>query len=99
MSQFVLNPCAMFLFLSLVGCTSVAPNTVTVVTQESSARGEYCNKKLPAVGPTDAIMVGPSPGDIIDYYGPCDGPTMAEQLQQQRRFESFRFGRDYMDEG
>jgi hypothetical protein len=99
MSQFVLKHCATFLLLSVVGCAGVAPDTVTVATQESSARGEYCHKKLPAVGPTDANMVGPSPGDIIDYYGPCDGPTMAEQLQQQRHFESFRFGRDYMDEG
>jgi len=99
MRPFALKSYAVFLFLSIVGCAGVTPETLTVATQKSSATGEYCNKKLPAVGPTDAIMVGPSPGDIIDYYGPCDGPTMAEQLQQQRRFESFRFGRDYMDEG
>jgi len=24
---------------------------------------------------------------------------VSEQIEQQRRFEAFRFGRDYMDEG
>jgi len=98
MSQFVLKPCAVVLLLSIFGCAGIAPHTVTAVTRES-ARGDYCGKKLAAVGPTDAIRVDPSPGDIIDYYGPCDGPSLAEQLQQQRHFEAFRFGRDYMDEG
>jgi len=98
MSRFVSMTLASILLSSVVGCAGVAPTAGVVPTQEV-ARGEYCNKKLPAVGSASPTMVQPSPGDIIDYYGPCDGPSASEQMQQQRRFESFRFGRDYMDEG
>jgi hypothetical protein len=98
MNHFVSFPLASILLSSIVGCAGVAPDAAVVSTQEV-ARGEYCHKKLPAVGPASPTMVQPSPGDIIDYYGPCDGPSASEQIQQQRRFESFRFGRDYMDEG
>ncbi len=98
MNRFSLAPLAAVLLTSIMGCATVAPDTVSVSAQ-AVAQGDYCHKKLPAVGPAAPTMVQPSPGDIIDYYGPCDGPSAAEQIQQQRRFESFRFGRDYMDEG
>ena len=98
MNRFVLTPLATVLLSSMVGCAGVAPKNAAVSTQEV-ASGDYCHKKLPAVGPSVPTMVQPSPGDIIDYYGPCDGPSVSEQIQKQRRFESFRFGRDYMDEG
>jgi len=98
MNRFVLAPLATLLLTSIIGCTGVAPNVEVVATQEV-ARGDYCHKKLPAVGPAVPTMVQPSPRDIIDYYGPCDGPSVSEQIEQQRRFEAFRFGRDYMDEG
>ena len=98
MNRCVLAPCASLLLVFTVGCAGVAPSVEVVATQEV-ARGDYCHKKLQAVGPAVPTMVQPSPRDIIDYYGPCDGPSVSEQIQQQRRFESFRFGRDYMDEG
>jgi len=98
MSRFVSTSLASILLSSVVGCAGVAPNTTVVATQEV-ARGDYCHKILPAVGPASPTMAQPSAGDIIDYYGPCDGPSVSEQIQQQRRFESYRFGRDYMDEG
>ncbi|HEX6768815.1 MAG TPA: hypothetical protein VF208_05645 [Candidatus Binatia bacterium] len=69
-----------------------------VATQEVAGE-DYCHKKLQAVGPAVATAVQPSPGEIIEYNGPCDGPSVSEQIQQKRRFESFCFGKDYMDEG
>jgi hypothetical protein len=98
MNRFVSLPLVAVLLSPLVGCAGVASNFDTGSTQHV-ASGEYCHKKLPAVGPGTPTMVQPAPSDIIDYYGPCDGPSISEQVQQQRRFESFRFGRDYMDEG
>ena len=84
---------------SVAGCTGVASNTATVSQQEGGS-GTYCHKKLQPVGSSEVARPYRSgSGDFIDYYGPCDGPTLSDQLQQQRRYESFRFGRDYMDEG
>jgi hypothetical protein len=86
-----------FLF-SFVGCATGAYNVATLDKQEAGSG--YCHKKLQPIGPTDPArptVIGE--GDYIDYYGPCDGPSIAEQIQQQKRFEQFRFGRDYMDEG
>ena len=71
--------------------TSRAPDT---------AESGYCHKKLQPVGSADpARITENASGAYIDYSGPCDGPSRAEQVRRQRRFESFRFGRDYMDEG
>ncbi|HUR72603.1 MAG TPA: hypothetical protein VMZ02_11480 [Candidatus Limnocylindrales bacterium] len=98
MNRFVSTPVAAVLLSFVIGCAGVTRNPPEVASQEV-ARGEYCHKKLPAVGPAAPTMVQPAAGDIIDYYGPCDGPSLTEQRQHQRRFESFRFGRDYMDEG
>ena len=86
-----------FLF-SLVGCATGAYNVATLEKQEVVSG--YCHKKLQPIGPTDparpTAMVG---GDFIDYYGPCAGPSIADQIKEQKRFEQFRFGRDYTDEG
>lgn len=90
--------CLTIVLFSLVGCTTGAENPAISSRQEAGSG--YCHKKLQAVGPTDPgkpAQIGG--GDYIDYYGPCDGPSASEQLQTQRRFEQFRFGRDYMDEG
>jgi hypothetical protein len=84
---------------SFVGCTTGAYNVATLDKQEAGSGG-YCHKKLQPIGPTDPArptVVGG--GDYIDYYGPCAGPSIAEQIKEQKRFEQFRFGRDYMDEG
>ena len=86
-----------FLF-SMVGCATGAYNVATLDKQE--AGGGYCHKKLQPIGPTDpARPTAMGEGDYIDYYGPCAGPSIAEQIKAQKRFEQFRFGRDYMDEG
>ena len=88
---------AIFLFL-LAGCTAGTYNSASPYQQE--AVDGYCHKKLQPIGPSDlarSTQVGG--GDYIDYYGPCDGPSISEQMQKQKRYEQFRFGREYMDEG
>jgi hypothetical protein len=98
MSRFDLTTSLVIVLFFLAGCASGTDNMATLE-QQKSASG-YCHKKLQAVGPNDpAKPAQAGGGDYIDYYGPCDGPSMSEQIQAQKRFEQFRFGRDYMDEG
>ena len=90
-------PLALFVF-SFAGCTSGAYNMATL--DKQGAADGYCHKKLQPIGSTDPARPAQSgSGDYIDYSGPCDGPSAKEQIRKQKRFESFRFGRDYMDEG
>ncbi len=99
MKPFALTPLAAVVLSSLVGCASVDYSRPGISSQEVARTGDYCHKILQPVGPPTPTRVAPAAGDTTDYYGPCDGPTLAEQIQQQRRFESYRFGKDYMDEG
>lgn len=87
------------LLVSLAGC---APSAYNVAVGGDQAKGGdgYCHKKLQPIGPTETsrpAQIGS--GDFIDYYGPCDGPSVTDQVEKQRRYEQFRFGREYMDEG
>jgi hypothetical protein len=84
--------------LAIAGCTSGSYTAVATRPTEDLGNG-YCHKQLAPVGPSDFARPTQPNGDYIDYYGPCDGPSIAEQVQQQRRFEYFRLGREYMDEG
>lgn len=98
MNQSGVKTCLAIALLAFGGCTSGAYNMATLDKQEAGAG--YCHKKLQPVGSSDPAKQRQSnSGDFIDYSGPCDGPSDAEQRQKQRRFEQFRFGRDYMDEG
>lgn len=98
MNRFGLTTLLAIFLPSFIGCTSGAYNTAALYQQE--AGNGYCHKKLQPIGPTDPARTTQSgSGDYIDFYGPCDGPSVSEQIQQQKRFERFRFGRDYMDEG
>ena len=98
MNRFRLTTSLVIVLVSFVGCTTGAYNVATLDKQE--AGGGYCHKKLEPIGPTDPArptVIGG--GDYIDYYGPCSGPSISDQIREQKRFEQFRFGRDYMDEG
>ena len=97
MDRYGLTALITFLF-SLAGCAAGAYNTAAP--DQQAAIDGYCHKKLQPVGPTDAARITQARGDdFIDYSGPCAGPSSADQIQKQKRFEQFRFGRDYMDEG
>lgn len=79
----------------LHGCVSSNFDQATPSKQEIASG--YCHTKLEPVGPSDIARPTQSrAGDYIDYYGSCDGPSLAEQIRKQRRFERFRFGRDFM---
>jgi hypothetical protein len=98
MNRFRLTTSLVIFLVSFVGCTTGTYNVATIDKQEAGSG--YCHKKLQPVGPTDpARPTVMGAGDYIDYHGPCDGPSGTEQIQAQKRFEQFRFGRDYMDEG
>ena len=76
-------------------CATGEFNEATLYKQET-ANG-YCHKVFQPVGPTDLIRPTQShSGDFISYSGPCDGASAEEQARKQRRFERFRFGRDFM---
>ena len=93
-----LNTSLVIFLFSFVGCTGGTYNVATLSQQEAGSG--YCHKKLQPIGSTDPArptVIGA--GDYIDYYGPCDGPSTSDQIKAQKRFEQFRFGRDYMDEG
>ncbi len=98
MKHFGLTTSMVIVLFALIGCASGTYNVATVDQQKTGSG--YCHQKLQAVGPNDPgkpAQIGG--GDSIDYYGPCGGPSISEQIQTQKRFEQFRFGRDYMDEG
>lgn len=100
MHRFGLMSSLVIFLLSFAGCTNGAYNSSPVTLYQQEAGNGYCHKKLQPIGPTDPGRPGQiGGGDYIDYYGRCDGPSVAEQIQAQKRFEQFRFGRDYMDEG
>jgi hypothetical protein len=85
-------------FMFIAGCANGVVSTAPMYTQQ--AGDGYCHKKLQPIGSTDPARPGQdTSGDFIDYYGPCDGPSAKEMAEQQRRFDQFRFGRDFADEG
>ena len=102
MKHFALTALVMLVLTFICGCAGIAQNLAAPQQQavvEQTAVDGYCHKKLEPIGPTDVLRRTMGSGDFIDYYGPCDGPSVSEQIQAQKRFERFRFGRDYADEG
>jgi hypothetical protein len=88
--------------LPFMGCAngahpSLYRDKVVVLYQQETGDG-YCHKKLEPIGPSDpGRPTDIGNGDYIDYYGPCDGPTLAEMIQAQRQLERQRYTTDYSD--
>ena len=98
MSRFGYTSILIIFLFAVVGCTNGIYNMTTISQREGDSG--YCHKKLQPIGPTDPAAVTQSrEGDYIDYYGPCDGPSVAEQIQAQRLFEQHLLTRDYNSEG
>jgi hypothetical protein len=85
---------------SLAG-SAIAANDGVLVKDE--AGDGYCHMTFPAIRPSTLATDNPQlksaqTGDVIDYSGPCDeSPTGRDQILQQKREESFMFGRAYED--
>lgn len=68
-----------------------------------AGNSNYCHLKFPAIRAdslaTDRpVLQDPSTGTIVDFYGPCDyNPTGKAAVQAQRRVNSHRFNREYLD--
>ena len=78
------------------GCSSGAYNMGTL--DSRTADLDYCHRVIEPIGPSDPARIAQDrSGDFISYSGPCQGPSRQEMIRNQRRFEQFRFGRDYMD--
>jgi hypothetical protein len=88
--------------LPFMGCAngahpSLYRDKIVVLYQQETGDG-YCHKKLEPIGPSDpGRPTDIENGDYIDYYGPCDGPTLAEMIQAQRQLVRQRFSTDYSD--
>ena len=81
----------------VTACAMGEFHETALYTQETNDGDGYCHKVFQPIGPTDLIRPTQSrAGDFINYSGPCDGLTVEEQARKQRRFEQFRFGRDFM---
>ena len=72
-----------------------------VILKEASTAGSYCHMKFPAIEERTLtwkrpVLMDPSEGDIIDFYGPCDhDPLGKEEIQSQKRDLQRRFEREY----
>jgi hypothetical protein len=85
---------------SLAGSAMAANDDIPV---KAAAGENYCYMKFPAMTQKSLATKHPQlksgqTGDVIDYSGPCDEtPTGKDQVQEQKRQESFMFGRAYED--
>ena len=74
-----------------------------VIYKEELTPGSYCHLKFPAIreetlSSDHPVLLDPSDGDIIDYYGPCDeDPLGKDQVHEQKLDNYHNFQRDYED--
>ena len=74
-----------------------------VIYKEELTPGSYCHLKFPAIreetlSSDHLVLLYPSDGDIIDYYGPCDeDPLGKDQVHEQKLDNYHNFQRDYED--
>lgn len=92
---------SMLVLAGTMAGSAMAANDGVLVKEE--AGGNYCHMKFPAIRPSTLAtnqpqLKGSTTGDVIDFNGPCDeSPTGSDQVQAQKREESFMFGRAYED--
>ena len=94
---------ALMMAVSLVGhlgFASLSNAADGIVSKEPLADSGYCHMKFPAIdwrrsSAEQPVLKSPSPGNLIDFYGPCDhDPLGKDEAQEQRtqleRFTGFR---------
>lgn len=74
---------------SLLGCTAARPGRI--LSQEEFGNN-YCHTRYRAPGSAADYRNGP--GDIIDFYGPCD-ETRGELGWENHLFRQRQFGKEY----
>jgi hypothetical protein len=85
----------------LVLAGSLAGSAIGLVKEQAGEN--YCHQKFPTItqkslGTDHPRLKNAQTGDVIDYYGSCDeSPTGSDQVLEQKRKESFMFGRAYED--
>ena len=78
------------------GC-AIPPATPPELLSKEVVDQNYWHLRFRAAESSD-IARPSEPGEIVDFYGPCDEtPTSRNQILALRRFRQFRFGREYMD--
>jgi hypothetical protein len=81
--------------MGLIGFADMAHAADGVVSKTAMAESSYCHMKFPPIDQSRSsaghpVLESPNPGDLIDFYGPCDHDPLGKdevqaQLQQQRR--------------
>jgi hypothetical protein len=71
-----------------------------VISKDELTAGSYCHMKFPAIegrslDSNNPVLKGPTSGDIIDFYGPCDeNPVGQDQVQAQKLDREHRWEND-----
>ena len=74
-----------------------------VIYKQELTPGSYCHLKFPAIREETLhrhhpVLLDPSDGDIIDYYGPCDEDPLGKDQVHEQKLDNYRnFQRDYED--
>lgn len=86
----------------LLGALAGGASAADGVLEKEQSGQNYCHMKFQAMSSrtlsADKPELKTSPGDIIDFYGPCDEtPTSKAQIASQRREAQLRFAREYLN--
>ncbi|HVO91565.1 MAG TPA: hypothetical protein VMT22_01940 [Terriglobales bacterium] len=85
----------------LLGVASASARAAEGILEKEQQTGRnYCHLKFEAMRSRTLSADKPElkPGDIIDFYGPCDEtPTSKAQIAAQRREAQLRFAREYLN--
>jgi len=74
-----------------------------VIYKQVLTPGSYCHLKFPAIreetlSSAHPVLLDPSDGDVIDYYGSCDeDPLGKDQVHEQKLDAYHRWANDYED--
>ena len=91
------------LLIGSLGAGGTATAADGVISKQKLPPGSYCHLKFPAIreetlSSDHPVLLDPSDGDIIDYYGPCDeDPLGKDQVHEQKLDNYHNFQRDYED--
>jgi hypothetical protein len=74
-----------------------------VIYKQELTPGSYCHLKFPAIreetlSSDHPVLLDPSDGDVIDYYGSCDEDPLGKDQVHERKLDAYhRWANDYED--